>query len=188
MTTEEPVAPQDHDSFGRFALRVTVVHVATYMVCGLIASTLFDYEAWWATEWFAHYRPFDSPWVAGGPALQVVRGLVFATALYPFRSVFLRGGRGWLQLWALLVGLGIVSTFGATYGSIEGLIYTRPPLSVHAFGLPEVVLQAGAFSAALVGWYRHPHRAWSVVLGGLAGLAVLASTLGLLLGGSTDGG
>lgn len=53
MTAKEPAAPDDHDGVGRFALRTTLVHVATNTVSGLIASTLFDYRAWWATEWFA---------------------------------------------------------------------------------------------------------------------------------------
>lgn len=168
--------------FGRFLLRTTAAHMVTYMVAGLIASTVLDYQSLWATEWFRNYRPLDSPWVAVGPALQVVRGALFAVVLYPFRGVFLDAANGWLRLWALLVGVGILSTYAAAIGSVEGLIYTRVPLSVHLRGLPEVVAQAGVFSAMLSGWYRHPHRAWGVVLGGMSGLVVLASTLGLLFG------
>lgn len=172
----------DTTGFGRFFLRVTAAHVATYLVAGLAASTLLDYRTLWATEWFAHYRPYDSPWIAAGPALQLARGVVLAAVLYPLRDSFLGLAGGWLRLWALLVGVGIVSTYAAATGSIEGLIYTRIPLAVHLRGLPEVVAQSGAFAAALVGWYRHPHRAWGLVLGGLTTFAVLASLLGVLLG------
>lgn len=173
---------QEIDGLGRFTLRVVLTHMVTYTIAGLLASTLFDYRSWWESEHMALYRPFDSPLVAAGPALQVFRGIVFAAVLYPFRRVFLVEPSGWRHLWALLVGLGIVSTYAAAIGSIEGLIYTRLPPVYHLFGLPEVVLQAGAFSASLVGWYARPHRAWGIVFGLLAGLAVLASTAGVLLG------
>lgn len=169
-------------TFATFAARVIVAHTVTYTIAGLLASTLFDYRSWWASEFMSQYRPFDSSWIAAGPALQVLRGLVFAVVLFPFRAVFLERPRGWLTLAALLIGLGIVSTYAAAPGSIEGLLYTRLPLAYHAFGLPEVLAQATAFSAVLVNWYRHPHRAWAIVLGVLMALAVTASVLGVVLG------
>ena len=168
-------------TFARFAWRVVAAHTTTYMVAGLLASTLLDYEAWWTTEWMAHYRPMHSPWVAAGPALQVVRGLLLAAVLWPFRDTFLRGARGALQLWALLVGVGILSTYGAGPGSIEGVVYTALPPAYHVFGLPEVYGQALAFSGILVGWCRWPHRAWDVVLGLGTGLTVLMSLAGVFL-------
>ncbi|MEZ4238200.1 MAG: hypothetical protein R3F59_19035 [Myxococcota bacterium] len=167
--------------FGTFAWRVTASHVATYLVFGLLASTLLDYATYWDTPWMAVYRPMDAPIVALGPALQCVRGLVFAVVLYPFRDVFLAGTRGWLSLWGLLVGIGILSTYAAGPGSVEGVIYTALPWRFHLFGLPEVYGQSLAFSLCLVGWYRRPHRAWGVILGGLSGLAVLFGLAGALL-------
>jgi hypothetical protein len=168
-------------SWWRFAGRVVVAHTATYLVAGLVAMQLLDYAEFWEAPTMSHMRPLDSPWVAAGPALQVVRGLVFAAVLWPFRSVFLARANGWLPLWGLLVGIGILSTYGPSPGSIEGLIYTTVPLSGHLRGLPEVVLQSLAFSGCLVGWCRRPHWGWTVVLGGLAGLALLASLAGVLL-------
>ena len=165
----------------RFVWRVTAAHMATYMVAGLLASTLMDYESWWATEWMDHYRPYDSPWIAAGMGLQVLRGLVLAAVLYPFREVFLAGERGWLKLWGLLVGVGVLSTYAASLGSIEGMIYTAVPWKYHLFGLPEVYGQALAFSACLVGWYRAPSRAWGWVLGTLTVLGVLMSLAGIFL-------
>lgn len=172
----------DTNGFGRFLLRVVLVHTVTYTVAGLLASTLLDYGSLWASEFFSNFRPYDSPWIAAGPALQVVRGLVFAAVLYPFRGVVLDKADGWLRLWALLVGLGILSTYAASMGSIEGVIYTRVPLAVHLHGLPEVITQSGAFAAVLAGWYRHPHRAWGITLGVLTALTMLMSVLGVLLG------
>jgi hypothetical protein len=61
--------------FLHFAGRVVACHVVTYLVCGLVASNLLDYASRWQDPLFAFMRPLDSPWVALGPALQVVRGL-----------------------------------------------------------------------------------------------------------------
>lgn len=158
-----------------FVWRAIACHVVTYMLAGLLAQTLMNYAAWWDTEPLANMRRLDSPWVAAGPALQVLRGLVFAAALFPFRERILEHSGGWLSLWGLLVGIGIVSTYGPAPGSIEGLIYTTLPLPFHVFGLPEVVAQSLAFSVCLVGWYRRPHEAWGWVLGTLTVMALVVS-------------
>jgi hypothetical protein len=126
-------------------------------------------------------RPTDSIWVALGPALQVVRGLVFALALHPFRRVFLDEHRGWLKLWGLFLGLSILSTAGPAPGSIEGLIYTKLPPVGQILGLWETVLQTLALSLLLFGWHRRPHRAWGLVLGIVTGLAILMSLSGAVL-------
>jgi hypothetical protein len=127
----------------------------------------------------AHMRGLDSPWVAAGPALQSVRGSIFALALFPFRDQFLDARRGWLRLWGLLIGLGILSTYGPAPGSVEGAIYTRLPLAFHMFGAPEVYVQSLAFAVGLCAWYRRPHRAWDWVLGALTLLTLAASLAGV---------
>ena len=45
-------------------------------------------------------------------------------------------------MWAMLVVVGILGTFGPTPGSLEGIFFTVFPLSDHFRGLPEVLLQA----------------------------------------------
>jgi len=171
----------DHESFGRFAGRVTSCHLVTYFVAGVLAYTLLDYEALFRTSAFSCLmRPVTSRWVAAGPALQVVRGLIFAVALYPFRGGF-SGGRGWLRLWGLLAGLAVFSTAGAAPGSVEGMIYTKIPLGSQLIGLPEVLLQTLAFSLLVTTWSRHPHRAWGIVMGPLTALGILLSLAGALL-------
>jgi hypothetical protein len=172
----------DHESFGRFAGRVTSCHLVTYFIVGVLAYTLFDYGTLFQTSGFACLmRPISSRWVAAGPALQVVRGLIFAVALFPFRGVFLGGGWGWLKLWGLLVGLAIFSTAGAAPGSVEGMIYTKISLGSQLIGLPEVLLQTLAFSVVVTAWDRHPHRAWSIIMGTLMVLGILLSLAGAFL-------
>jgi hypothetical protein len=167
--------------FGRFFLRVTACHMVTYFVAGLLAYTLLDYATVFQSEHFACWmRPTTSRWVAAGPGLQWIRGFIFALVLYPFRNVFLGGERGWLKLWGLLLGLGILSTYGPAPGSVEGLLYTTIPPLQQVKGLSEVVGQSLVFSILLVGWYRKPHKAWGIVLYSLAVLGVLMSLAGAL--------
>jgi hypothetical protein len=170
------------DTFPRFLGRVTASHVVTYFVAGLLAYTLLDYEALFESAGFSCLmRPMSSGWIAAGPALQVFRGLIFALALYPFRSVFLDGRQGWLKLWGLLVGLAIFSTAGAAPGSVEGMIYTTIPIASHLRGLPEILLQTLAFSWLLGAWHRHPRRAWALAMSVLTVLVILMSLAGTFL-------
>jgi hypothetical protein len=156
--------------------------MVTYFVAGVLAFVLLDYETAFRSEHLACWmRPTSSRWVALGPGLQWVRGLIFAVVLYPFRHVFLDSWRGWSMLWGLLLGIGILSTFGPAPGSVEGFIYTKIPPLEQVKGLTEVVGQSLAFSVLLVGWYRTPHRAWGAVLYPLAGLTILMSIAGAVI-------
>jgi len=168
--------------FGRFLGRITACHVTTYFVAGLFASTLMDYKTLFQSDNLACYMlPTSSPWVAAGPALQIIRGLIFALALYPFRRVFLGGPRGALKLFSLLLGLAILSTAGPAPGSIEGMIYTKLPVVGQITGLWETVFQLLAFSFLVVAWHRKPTRAWSVAMGTLTALVILMSLAGVFL-------
>jgi hypothetical protein len=168
-----------NDSFTRFFGRVTACHMVTYFVAGILAYTLLDYATAFESDNLSCYmKPTSSPWIVLGPALQVIRGFVFTAALYPFRRVFLEENRGWLKLWGLLFGLGILSTYGPSPGSIEGIIYTKIPPLDQIWGLRETVGQSLVFSLLLVGWYRKPGRAWGIVLYGLAVLVFLMSLAG----------
>ena len=169
-------------TFGRFTVRVVCCHVVTYFVAGVLAFTLFDYKSLFESEGLSQLmRSTSSTWVAAGPALQVIRGVIFAMALYPFRRVFVQEPGGWLKLWGLLVGLAILSTAGPAPGSVEGMIYTKIPVTTQLIGLPEVVLQTLAFSALLVAWHRKPHRVWVIVMVTVTGLVILMSIAGVVL-------
>lgn len=167
-------------SLGRFSFRITACHMVTYMVAGIAAYTIMDYPSRFAEE-CSIMIPADSARVALGPALQVVRGLIFAVALFPFRRVFLDEERGWLKLWGLFLGLAILSTAGPAPGSVEGLIYTRVSAVEQILGLWEVIVQTLALSVLLVVWHRRPHRAWGIVMGVLVALVVLMSLAGAFL-------
>lgn len=167
-------------SFGRFFLRITACHMVTYMIVGAFAYTIMDYPAQFSEE-CSIMIPTDSARVALGPSLQVIRGLIFALALYPFRHVFLDQERGWLKLWGLFLGLAILSTAGPAPGSVEGMIYTKVPILGQIIGLWEVVLQTLATSVLIVMWHRKPTRVWGIVMSVLTALVILMSIAGAVL-------
>ena len=147
--------------FSEIAVAAIVVHTVTYFAMGLLALVLLDYRELYAQPDLAGtMRPTTDRLVMAGPLFQPLRGLVFALVLYPLRTVVFRGPRGWLVLWGLFVGLGIVSTFGPSPGSIEGLIYTVISVPHQLLGLTEVVLQALLLAVGLAYWVRHPEKRW----------------------------
>ena len=88
---------------------------------------------------------------------------------------------GWLLLWWVLVALGIISTFGAAPGSLEGLVYARISVPHQLIGLPEVVLQAFALAFGLVYWVNHPRNRWLTwVMGATFVVALVLPIAGLL--------
>ena len=170
-----------HHNFSTFFWRITAAHMITYMIMGLIAANLFNYrDLFENTLLSCIYRPFDSPWIAAGPGLQIIRGLIFALALWFFKDNFLHQNHGWLKLWGLLVGLSILSTTGAPPGSIEGFIYTKIPFLDQVTGYFEVGIQTFLFSLAVWYWYAQPRKLWNVIAGILVVLILFMSTMGVL--------
>lgn len=170
---------ENHSShFGTFFWRITAAHMLTYFLMGIIASNVLNYEAVFNNS--ETLRSFDSPWIPAGPILQVIRGFVFALALWYFREVFLETKRGWLKLWGLLIGLIILSTASAPPGSIEGFIYTAIPWKDQVKGYIEVVPQTGLFAWILCYWYAHPQRWINVLFIVLISLISLMSMMGVL--------
>ena len=164
--------------FSTFFWRISSSHIITYFIMGIIASNLFDYrEIFDSSEIF---RPYDSPWIAAGPSLQIFRGLIFTLALWYFKENFLFQKYGWIKLWGLLVGLCVLSTTAAASGSIEGFIYTTTPIGDQVIGYIEVVPQVGLFSFFICYWYAHPKKLWNVLSIILVSLGIFMSIMGVL--------
>ncbi|HEX5809003.1 MAG TPA: hypothetical protein VFY25_10090 [Anaerolineales bacterium] len=166
------------------SLKTIVAHTLTYFLIGFLAFSVFNYEAQFAqAEVRTWMRQTDDPIVALGPGLQPIRGIIFALAFYPLREVLFKRKNGWLITWWLLVALGILSTFGPTPGSVEGMIYLAPSSSgFFSGGMLEILTQSFLFSALLYYWVNHPHKTWlNWLLGVLFVLAVLMSIMGYLV-------
>ena len=165
-------------------LKAIVSHTLTYFFVGLMASVVFNYSADFARpELRGYMRQIGDPIIALGPALQPLRGILFALAFYPLREILFKRKNGWLTLWWLLVALGIFSTFGPASGSVEGAIYTTLPLADQFLsgGMLEILTQSFLFSTLLYYWVNHPEKRWlNWFLGILFVLVLLMSVLGYL--------
>lgn len=167
-------------------LKTVIVHTITYFIAGILAYKLGGYEKSFSQPPLSYLmRPTSDPLVTAGPLFQPIRGIIFASALYPLRSVLFAERRGWLILWWLLVALGVLSTFGPSPGSVEGLIYTTISPLAQILGLWEVLLQSLLFSVVLFYWVNHPGTRWlDWTLGVLFSILMILPVLGLLAGGS----
>jgi hypothetical protein len=170
-------------TFLGLTLKTIVVHTVTYFIMGILALNLLDYRTAFETSITREYmRSVDEPIVALGPSLQFIRGILFAVVFYLLRDVLFGRRNGWLIMWVMLVSLGILSTFAAAPGSVEGLLYTKMPVGLQISGWMEVMTQALLLSVILFYWVHHPGKKWlSWVLGIVFGLAVLFSVMGYVL-------
>jgi hypothetical protein len=168
-------------TFGKFSWKVISLHMITYVVTGMIFSTLFNYQELYKSGSLANFmKDFSSPWIPAGPALQLIRGFLFAFILWPFYDFIFSKQNGWAVLWLLLFGFAIIGTAGPAPGSLEGIIYTQLTLTEHLIGLPETMLQTLLFSVLLFKWtqYRRQYLTTLSIMAVL--LIVLMSVLGVL--------
>ncbi len=169
-------------TFPALFAKITVAHMLTYMMMGIIAYTVLDYRAVWSTPTMVCWiRPLDSPLVRAGVLFQPIRGLIYALAFFPLREILFGRKHGWLLMWWLLVALGILGTFGPAPGSAEGYVFTILPGQY--LGYLEVVPQAFLLSAISTYWVRHPEKKWlNWTLNALFVLIMGLSVFGLVAG------
>jgi hypothetical protein len=172
------------DSQVRFvplAVKTVVCHTITYFIMGLLAYNLLNYQAFIDNP-CSGMRPITSLWVILGTPLQIFRAVLFASIFYLLRGQLFGRKRGWLVMAWMLIGIGILGTFAAPSGSLEGFIFLTAPVKVQIKGYFEVVTQALLLSALLSYWVNHPARKWMnwtlgagyVIAAGLPLLALVA--------------
>ena len=131
----------------QYVTKVTIYHVFTYIVCGIIFSTLFNYSELFNEGCMKYYmQPVASNNTLMGPLFQVVRGLIFGLVLLLLRDYIKTEKLGFLKLYALIFVFGIINTPGPAPSSIEGMIYTQVPWMVHLKGAPEIIVQTFLFA------------------------------------------
>lgn len=178
----DPRSNSSPANFRVFLWRVIALHMITYFLVGLIAFNIFSYSTLYASGHLKYFmKPIDSLWVAAGPALQILRGILFAIILWPFKTIFLSEKYGWLKLWLLFVGLAILGTAGPSPGSMEGMIYTNLSFQEHISGMPEVLLQTLLFSLSLFFWYKKPSKFLNIISIILVMLILLMSVMGFYM-------
>jgi hypothetical protein len=162
------------------AARTIVCHSLTYFMMGALAFHFLNYADLLSRP-NSGFRPITDPWLMAGPLLQPLRGLIFALVFYPLRECLFGKKYGWLLMGWMLIALGILSTFAAPPGSIEGMIYTTVPIRFQLRGWLEIVPQALLLSALLCYWVNHPAKKWlNWVLGILFFIGMTLPILGLL--------
>ncbi len=164
--------------FLTLAVKTVVCHTLTYFLLGALAFHFLHYADFMNNP-NSGMRPMTSPLVILGPALQIFRGVLFATIFYPFREILFGRRHGCLLIAWMLIGIGILGTFAAPPGSLEGFIYTTVPVRLQLRGYLEIVPQALLLSALLFYWVRHPGKSW---LNWVLGLAYVVGALLPILG------
>ena len=166
--------------FLSLSAKTIVCHTLTYFFMGVLASHFLHYDEIMSRPG-SGLRPMTDPWIMAGPLFQPVRGLIFASVFCPLRQCLFGRKYGWLLMGWMLVAIGILSTFAAADGSMEGMIYTTNPILGQLRGWLEVVPQALLLSALLCYWVNHPNRPWLNRLLGILFFVMMAlPVLGLL--------
>jgi len=166
------------------SIKTIVTHSVTYMIMGLLASTLLNYAGFFSESSLkVMMRPLDDPWVMAGPLFQPLRGILFGIGFYLLRDLFFTDQKGWWKMWLVLMIFGIFGTFGPAPGSLEGMVYTIFPLWIHLKGLPEIILQSLGLSVVLCWWIHHSQIKWfNRMMGILFVILMLLPVLGFLAG------
>lgn len=158
--------------FLQFALKVIVVHTATYFVCGALAYCLFTKPFYEGPD--AVFSPFmrspDNPaewshvmhWFL---VAQVVRGLLMAVVLYALFDALANFSyrMRWFVVSGIYVVFGYWAAAVASPGTIEGMVYMKPYITMylHTIVQPEIVVQGIALGAWLA-WWMVPKAVGSV--------------------------
>lgn len=130
----------------QFISKITIIHIITYIICGMIFMQVFDYQS---TLSQAGMRDTNSLIVGLAPVFQILRGILFGIILWLFRDSFINKKYGWLILWMMIVIVGIINTPATSPGSIEYLIYYEPsnePWNLEVGGMLEILSQTFLFS------------------------------------------
>ncbi len=144
-------------SFRSILYRTMVTHTVTYFATGVVASILLGYATRMIRPDVAPIiRNLTDPILIASPLFQPIRAALLAIVFYLLRDVLFSNRRGWLIMWCLLVVLGILTPFSASWGGIEGMIFFNLPLWDHIAGWPEVLAQTLALSVILTYWVDHP--------------------------------
>ena len=158
------MAEKNKENF-KFVWRISAAHTIAYFIAGVFAMSLFDYENLFASGILSCLmKSTTEPIVAlGGTSLQVFRGIIIALILLPLRKVFTDEKYGFLKLGLLIFGLSVLSTFGPTFGSIEGFIYTKMSISEQFLGYPEALVWISLFVGILWVFYKFEKKVINII-------------------------
>ncbi len=144
-------------SFRSILYRTIISHTVTYFATGISAAILLGYTTRMIRPDVAPIiRKITDPILIASPLFQPFRATLLAIVFYLLRDVLFSNRKGWLIMWCVLVVIGILTPFSASWGGIEGLLFFNLPLWDHIVGLPEVFSQTLLLSIVLTYWVDHP--------------------------------
>ena len=143
--------------FRSILYRTIISHTVTYFATGVVASILLGYATRMIRPDVAPIiRKMTDPILMASPLFQPFRAALLAIVFYLLRDVLFRNRKGWLVMWCMLVVIGILTPFSASWGGIEGMIFFNLPIWDHIVGWPEVFSQTLSLSVILTYWVDHP--------------------------------
>jgi hypothetical protein len=164
----------------KFIYRIAVAHTLAYFFAGIFAIVFMNYKAHIASDSLGLLMlPADSPMVALGPGLNILRGIILGFILLSVRTMIL-GDKGFLKLAILTFGMSFISTIGPAPGSFEGYIYTKLPVQYHLLGIPEALLYVFLFAGILWLWYKSEKKYFNGIAITLVVLILLMSFAGYM--------
>lgn len=169
-------------SFRSILYRTIISHTVTYFAIGVIAAVFLGYTTRMIWPDVAPIiRKITDPILIASPLFQPFRAALLAIVFYLLRAVLFSHRKGWLIMWCMLVVLGLLTPFSASWGGIEGMIFFNLPLWDHIVGWPEVFSQTLLLSVILTYWVDHPKskRLHVILLVGFI-LAMLLPIISLL--------
>jgi hypothetical protein len=146
------------------AAKTVACHTISYFAMGMLAAHFLHYEQMFNAPG-SGLRSFSDPLIMLGAPLQIFRGILFASIFWLFRENLFGRPNGWLRMAWMLIGIGILGTFAAPGGSLEGFIFTTTPILAQMRGYLEVVPQALLLSALLCYWINRPRKWLNWTLG-----------------------
>ncbi len=129
-----------------FILKIMVIHVITYCLCGFLFLFLFNYQS---TMTSVGMRDTSSLIVGLSPLFQIIRGLLFGIVLWILKDSFVGKRYGWLIVWLVIAVIGIINTPAPSPCSIEYFIYYEPSVeavNLEIGGTLEIFTQTFLFS------------------------------------------
>ncbi|MDR2118917.1 MAG: hypothetical protein LBP25_05240 [Tannerellaceae bacterium] len=125
----------------KFISKVMVSHIITYIFCGILFSTIFNYQNDLLEQ--TNMRNMDDTLVKMAPLFQIIRGLLYGLVLVFLKDSIIYEKYGIIKLYILMIIIGIINTPAPSPGSIEGFIYIKNDLiSTNLdFGVLEIIIQ-----------------------------------------------
>lgn len=140
----------------KFISKIMLIHVLTYMICGITFSIFFSYQE--SLEVTDGMRDMSNIMVQLSPIFQVGRGILFGLVLLLIRNSFHTKRYEWLKLWFIIAVIGIFNTPATAPFSIEEFIYCEPSnmaWNLQLGGLAEILIQTLLFSFLAMRIIKH---------------------------------